>query len=148
MYDTQTGAFQPAGACPSSHPVRMPQVAYETLWDTSKFASMWPSGTPNPFVLSYMGKDGNLNGYGTHADYVFGWKGDSLQKAMDSNCMFNACENGRPLKSQSVAQMNACTVKSQVVEDIDGCECLPVVMTEGLLHKDIESRLELTILLL
>ncbi|KAG8157935.1 hypothetical protein KVR01_012207 [Diaporthe batatas] len=120
MYDTQTGAFQPAGACPASHPIRMPQLAYETLYDTSKFASMWPSGTPNPFKNSYMGKNGNLNGYGTHADYVFGWKGDSLQKAMDSNCMFQACENGRPLKSQSVAQMNACTVKSQVVEDIDG----------------------------
>ncbi|KAJ0106990.1 hypothetical protein J7T55_011085 [Diaporthe amygdali] len=120
MYDTQTGAFQPAGACPASHPVRMPQVAYETLWDTAKFASMWPSGTPNPFVMSYMGKDGGLNGYGTHADYVFGWKGDALQRAMDSNCMFQGCENGNPLKSQSVAQMNACSAKKQVNEDIDG----------------------------
>lgn len=125
MYDTQTGSFQVAGACPSSHPVRMPQVAYETLWDTSKFASMWPSGTPNPFVLSYMGKDSGLNAYGSHADYVFGWKGDALQRAMDSGCMFQGCENGNPLKSQSVAQMNACNVKPQVTEDIDGCRCLP-----------------------
>ncbi|KAL1869327.1 hypothetical protein Daus18300_005539 [Diaporthe australafricana] len=120
MYDTQTGAFQPAGSCPSSHPVRMPQVAYETLWDTAQFKSMWPSGGPNPFVMSYMGKNAGLNGYGTHADYVFGWKGDSLQRAMDSNCMFQGCENGNPLKSQSVAQMNACSVKKQVGEDIDG----------------------------
>ncbi|KAH8774363.1 hypothetical protein F5883DRAFT_640987 [Diaporthe sp. PMI_573] len=119
MYDTQTGAFQPAGACPSSHPVRMPQVAYETLWDTAQFKNLWPSGTPNPFVLSYMGKNSNLNGYGSHADYVFGWKGDALQRAMDSNCMFQGCENGNPLKSQSVAQMNACSVQSQVKEDID-----------------------------
>lgn len=123
MYDTQTGSFQPAGACPSSHPVRMPQVAYETLWDTTQFKSMWPSGGANPFVLSYMGKNGNLNAYGTHADYVFGWKGDSLQRAMDSGCMFQGCENGNPLKSQTVAQMNACSVKKQVNEDIDGCRC-------------------------
>ncbi len=65
---------------------------------------------------------GDHLGYGTHADYVFGWKGDALQRAMDSSCMFNACENGKPLKSQSVADMNKCAVKSQVKEDLDGCK--------------------------
>lgn len=96
----------------------MPQLAYETLWDTAQFANMWPKDGSNPFVLSY----GDKNGYGTHADYVFGWKGDSLQKAMDSNCMFQACENGRPLKSQGVAAMNKCAARQQVHEDIDGCK--------------------------
>jgi hypothetical protein len=39
--------------------------------------------------------------------------------------MFNACENGRPLKSQAVAPMNKCTVSKMVNENIDGCEyCL------------------------
>ncbi|KAF5318232.1 hypothetical protein D9611_014746 [Ephemerocybe angulata] len=108
--------FNEAGACPSSHPVRMPQVAYETLWDTAQFNSMWPSGGANPFVMSY----DDSRGYGTHADYVFGWKGDSLQRAMDSNCMFQACENGNPLKSQSVAQMNACSVKALATDNLDG----------------------------
>lgn len=117
MYNTAKEAFAPAGACPASHPVRMPQLAYETLWDTTQFNSMWPADGSNPFVLSY----GDDKGYGTHADYVFGWKGDSLQQAMDSNCMFQGCENGRPLKSQAPAAMNACQVKSQVNEDIDGC---------------------------
>jgi hypothetical protein len=41
---------------------------------------------------------------------------------MDSSCMFTACENGRPLKSQSVADMNKCSVKSTVHENIDGCK--------------------------
>ncbi|EJT70240.1 hypothetical protein GGTG_12413 [Gaeumannomyces tritici R3-111a-1] len=116
MYSTTNDAFLNAGPCPASHPVRVPQLAYETLWDTTQFNSMWSSGGPNPFVLSY----GDTKGYGTHADYVFGWKGDSLQRAMDSSCMFQACENGRPLKSQAVNPMNNCKVKSQVTEDIDG----------------------------
>ncbi|KAI6086996.1 hypothetical protein F4821DRAFT_121385 [Hypoxylon rubiginosum] len=115
MYNTVKDAFQNSGACPASHPVRVPQVAYETLWDTTQFNGMWPADGSNPFVLSY----GDNKGYGTHADYVFGWKGDSLQKAMDSSCMFNACENGNPLLSQGVQQMNACGVEKTVTEDID-----------------------------
>jgi hypothetical protein len=41
---------------------------------------------------------------------------------MDNNCMFHACENGMPLKSQNVAAMNACAVKSWVKENLDGCK--------------------------
>jgi hypothetical protein len=120
MYSTTKEAFQESGPCPASHPVRVPQVAYETLWDTTQFNNMWPKDGSNPFVLSY----GDNKGYGTHADYLFGWKGDSLQRAMDNSCMFQACENGKPLKSQNVAAMNKCQVKSSIKEDIDGCESL------------------------
>ncbi|CAK7213855.1 hypothetical protein SCUCBS95973_001940 [Sporothrix curviconia] len=116
MYNTQGEAFSPAGPCPSSHPVRMPQVAYETLWDTTIFSDLWPADGSNPFVLSY----NDAHGYGTHADYVFGWKGDALQRAMDSSCMFQGCENGNPLLSQSVTEMNKCAIESTVHEDIDG----------------------------
>jgi hypothetical protein len=119
MYNTANEAFQPAGPCPATHPVRMPQVAYETLWDTTQFNSMWDGNTPNPFVLSFATDN---KGYGTHADYLFGWKGDALQRAMDSSCMFQACENGKPLKSQKVAAMNKCSVKDLVNENIDGCK--------------------------
>ncbi|KAL1889492.1 hypothetical protein Sste5346_008870 [Sporothrix stenoceras] len=116
MYNTQGEAFSNAGACPASHPVRMPQVAYETLWDTTGFNHLYPTDGSNPFFMSY----GDDHGYGTHADYVFGWKGDSLQRAMDSSCMFQGCENGKPLLSQSVTEMNKCAVASTVHDDIDG----------------------------
>lgn len=41
---------------------------------------------------------------------------------MDSNCMFNACENGNPLLSQGVQEMNACQVSNMIEEPIDGCK--------------------------
>ncbi|KAH6670734.1 hypothetical protein B0J14DRAFT_671185 [Halenospora varia] len=117
MYDTTKGGFMEAGACPSSHPVRVPQLAYETMWNTTAFndKSMWPTDGSQPFVWS----TGENKGYSTHGDYVFGWKGDSLQKAMDSTCMFQNCGNGKPLKSQSMAQANKCGVKNWTPDEVN-----------------------------
>ncbi|KAI0402491.1 hypothetical protein F4802DRAFT_617852 [Xylaria palmicola] len=115
MYNTITrDGFTNAPPCPASHPVRMPQLTYETVWDTTKFNSLWPSGTPNPFVWSFEG----TRGYGTHADYMFGWKGDSLQKAMNkSECFYDGCGS---IKKQAMTAANKCTVKDMVGEETDG----------------------------
>ncbi|KAI8957969.1 hypothetical protein F5Y11DRAFT_363210 [Daldinia sp. FL1419] len=115
MYNTITrDGFTNAPACPASHPIRMPQVTYETVWDTTKFNSMWPSGTPNPFVWSFQGS----SGYGTHADYMFGWKGDSLQRAMNkSECFYDGCGS---ITKQTMAVANQCTVPDMVGEETDG----------------------------
>jgi hypothetical protein len=42
------------GACPSTHPVKLPQIMYELMWDVSKFAdkSLWPTDGSDPFVYS------------------------------------------------------------------------------------------------
>lgn len=117
MYNTLKGAFREAGPCPDSHPVRVPQVAYETMWDTSVFKDMWPKDGSQPFVWSHS----DDKGVGTHADYLFGWKGDALQRAMDDDCFFHAC--GSPgmqgiLKTQTVEEMNKCSVETMVKEDI------------------------------
>jgi hypothetical protein len=119
MYSTTKGGFREAGPCPASHPVRMPQVAYETMWNTTVFKDMWPKDGSQPFVWSY----DDSKGYGTHADYLFGWKGDSLQRVLDDSCMFHGC--GSPgmqgiLKTQTVAEMNKCAVKNVVEEDTEG----------------------------
>jgi hypothetical protein len=53
MFSTTKGGFRPAGPCPASHPVKMPQLAYETMWDTTAFADMWPTDGTQPFVWSY-----------------------------------------------------------------------------------------------
>ncbi|KAF2277645.1 uncharacterized protein EI97DRAFT_432504 [Westerdykella ornata] len=108
-----SGTFESNGPCPSTHPVKIPQLFYEVIFDTSKFndQSLWPADGSQPFVWSF----GDATGYGNHGDYVFGWKGDALQKAMDSNCNINCPQ----LKTQSIAAGNKCAQKQKVKEDID-----------------------------
>ena len=63
-------------------------------------------------------------GFGNHGDYVFGWRADALQKAMDTNCATN-CPG---LKVQTIPTGNQCTKKESVKEDVDGCEYMPWVV--------------------
>ena len=54
-------------------------------------------------------------GYANHGDYLFGWQGDALQRAVDSPCY----QNCPTLKTQNAAAMNKCTVPRVVKEEID-----------------------------
>jgi len=121
--DHQSHTAYPSGsACPSTHPVSIPQVFYETIWDTAPFndKALWPEDGSQPFVWSM----GDKTGFGNHGDYVFGWKGDALQKALDSsNCnsdLLGNALNCPALKSQTIQQGNKCTVKRSVNEVLDG----------------------------
>ncbi|KAI0908595.1 hypothetical protein F4823DRAFT_639991 [Ustulina deusta] len=109
-----SGTFESNGPCPATHPVKIPQLFYEVIWDTSAFNNPadWPADGSQPFVWSF----GDKSGYGNHGDYVFGWKGDALQKAMDSNCYINCPQ----LQTQTIQQGNQCSVKDIIGETIDG----------------------------
>ncbi|PSN71553.1 hypothetical protein BS50DRAFT_618540 [Corynespora cassiicola Philippines] len=109
----ETGTFESGGRCPASHPVRLPQILLETVWDTRAFNNKadWPADGSQPFVWS----SGDPSGFSTHADYVFGWKDDSLQRAMDAHTYVSA----PMLKTQSIADQNKCTVPDVVKEDFD-----------------------------
>ncbi|KAF1841807.1 uncharacterized protein K460DRAFT_291643 [Cucurbitaria berberidis CBS 394.84] len=113
----QGGGANGGGACPSTHPTKLPQVMYELMWDVNKFAdkSLWPTDGSDPFVYSM-----NIGGPAAHGDYVFGWEGDSLQKAMDNNCNLNTACPKAGLTVQQPAQYNACKKKQQAPEDVDG----------------------------
>lgn len=112
----ESGTFESGGPCPATHPVRLPQILLETMWDTRAFngdAADFADGK-QPFVWA----TGDSTGYASHADYTFGWKDDSLQKAMDGHTYVSA----PMLKTQTIAQQNQCKVPDMVGEDIDGCK--------------------------
>lgn len=109
-----SGTFDSKGPCPASHPVPVPQLMYETIWDTRAFndPADWPEDGSQPFVWSF----GDTVGYGTHGDYLFGWKDDALQRTMDTPCYVN-CPT---LQTQTIEEANKCNVARTVDEDIDG----------------------------
>ena len=49
-----SGSFESSGPCPGSHPVKLPQVMYEVMWDTREFndPDIWPEDGSQPFVYS------------------------------------------------------------------------------------------------
>jgi len=111
------------GTCPESHPVKVPTILFETYWDTRPFSDMWPTDGSQPFVLSM----GDPTGYGQHGDYVFGWEGDSLQRAMNK-CLddFGTPELCTELTLLTDEEINKCSQPVQVNEKTEG-EYLPAL---------------------
>jgi len=59
-----TGTFENNGPCPATHPVRIPQLFFETIWDTTKFNAkeLWTEDGSQPFVWS----QGDHTGFSNH----------------------------------------------------------------------------------
>jgi len=58
-------------------------------------------------------------GHGQHGDYLFGWKDDSLQKAMDGLAAGKCANNICPLLTvQPNAKAMACKKEAAVKEDV------------------------------
>jgi len=73
-----------AGTCPEGFDTRLPTLFYEINFYTQAF-----TGQAGQYVLS----NGDPTGFGAHADFIFGWEGDTLAGAMKA-CNGNA--TGQP----------------------------------------------------
>ena len=59
-----------------------------------------------------------------HADYVFGWRGDSLDFAMETGCAGADCP---AMATQTMQPAGACEVPELVGENYSGCEYLLLI---------------------
>lgn len=62
------------------------------------------------------------SGAAAHGDYVFGWEGDSLQRAMDNGCNLNQDCPAAGLTVQQPDAYNGCNVGQSAPEQVDGCK--------------------------
>ncbi|TFK22636.1 hypothetical protein FA15DRAFT_657391 [Coprinopsis marcescibilis] len=108
------GLFFQVGSCPASHPIRMPLLFLEIVWDTREFNSQWPTDGSQPLIMS----NGDPTGYGQHADYIFGWKGDSLQRAMNQCIEFGG--DCPALTRLNDVDINRCRMNTVINERVEG----------------------------
>ncbi|KAJ3512961.1 hypothetical protein NMY22_g15182 [Coprinellus aureogranulatus] len=73
--DPTLGVFVSHGTCPESHPVHIPALFFETVWDTKELNKLWPEGAEQPYVLSM----GDPTGYGRDQRSHFPWAVDEWE---------------------------------------------------------------------
>jgi hypothetical protein len=66
--------------------------------------------------------DFDRTGYGQHGDYIFGWTGNSLQRAMDARCGGPMGGECRQLTRQVATAASQCKLKQRVPEDLNRCK--------------------------
>lgn len=99
-----------------------PRMARSRLYGVPAICRFFLSLTPlfiRIRTVSHHGILRNRHGYSQHGDYVFGWQGDSLQRAMDARCNGAVCGQ---LEMQSSESAMKCIKSRTVKEEIDGCK--------------------------
>lgn len=101
------------GDCPDTHPISVPALFYETIWNTFDFKDI-----DGQFVFA----QGDPTGFGYHGDFIAGWNETFLQEAI------NTCTN-------SSGQQSDCHMFN-LQDDYDATRCLMDV-PKPLLHENV-----------
>ncbi|KAK3491444.1 hypothetical protein B0T13DRAFT_74989 [Neurospora crassa] len=89
------------GNCPKGFETKVPSLMYETIWATQNFI-----GQPGQFVFA----NGDVQGFGYHADFMNGWDEDFLQQAVNTCTNLSGRIQDCPIFNiQSEAEQNQCT---------------------------------------
>ncbi|CCX04985.1 Similar to hypothetical protein [Tuber melanosporum Mel28]; acc. no. XP_002842263 [Pyronema omphalodes CBS 100304] len=100
------------GKCPPTHPVRVPSLFFETIWNVNAVA-----GKGGRLVFS----NGDATGYGYHGDFMNGWEQDVLERAIntctDPSGIVEKCQE---FTFYTEAEYSQCTKKPEIKEDVWG----------------------------
>lgn len=112
------------GQCPDTHPVYLPILFYETIWQTNAFA-----GVPGSFVFA----NGDPTGYGYHADFIAAWD-DGVQEDVkaDKQCT----------SLQSDGQVQSCPVFNNKIQSQDKARACRLTLPESLADEQVQGMLE------
>ncbi|PKS10905.1 hypothetical protein jhhlp_002663 [Lomentospora prolificans] len=117
-----TGSIEDGAPCPESHPVQVPHMYLDSIWDTSEFndPELWPEDPEKqPFVLS----NGDSTGYDFYASFLNGWKDGALERALaefGTECDMRALDSCLGFNQQNRTDSAACTKKPVIDEDLGG----------------------------
>ncbi|KAK4169116.1 hypothetical protein QBC43DRAFT_85493 [Cladorrhinum sp. PSN259] len=91
------------GDCPEGFNTKLPGLFFETIWDTAAF-----KGVDGEFVLS----NGDVQGFGYHADFISGWPEELLQDAVNTCTHYSGKQSDCPVFNiQSEDDQRACKLK-------------------------------------
>ncbi|KAG9603114.1 hypothetical protein KCV01_g6959, partial [Aureobasidium melanogenum] len=103
------------GACPDSHPIRLPHLFMENNYDLSSIVGEFEVDS---FVLS----NGDPTGFGFHADFFNGWQEGILHNLLNGSSACSSHDVGDCSGVTFDSSMNwaQCTTTNQYPEDLDG----------------------------
>ncbi len=111
------------GACPASHPVRIPQLMYEVVWDTTSSTTRQTGHSDGTQPFRPQRRKGQ------HRICPARRLRLRLEGRLSPEGHGHRRMHGgqvRHLKTQAINTAKACSVKKEVQEDHDGCKLTPM----------------------